>query len=414
MKKMLKKIKLFLLIKICMPLLVIIFICYMVSAIIMSIFHQQYSQIEQIVYATCEESSLDASEVVSTRVGKTISSEKIPQLKQAFSSLSNWNGSVKFPVTNGTISSDFNVVRGDGDAHNGTDFASTGIAYAIVDGIVIANSYDDSRGYYVALGFKDKKGKAMTLLYQHLKSTPHAYIGDLIRSGSPIGTIGNSGTGTGVHLHTEVEIADMSVGYPRWVGTYPTNATVMFDTLKYFGLPRTFSGLVGSVTNSTINNSQKCQSTGSTLLVGKDNAEKLYNFFTTKGYSPEAAVAIIGNFAIESGVDPTKKQIGGGPGRGLAQWGEGADGGRFNKLVAFCSQNNKSDPDPYSLGCQAEFVIHELDTSYKAVADLLKIAGSVESYTKDFQNIYEAPADRVGSLQKRIDAAKLYLAAFKK
>lgn len=412
MNQLIKRFAFFLL-KLMIPVFLFALVLFMMISVIVNIFQQQHNQFEQIAYATCETQSATNTDGNSAiKPGTSIPSEKIASLKQTFDSLANWNGSIKFPVTNGTISSDFNVVRSDGDAHNGTDFASTGTTYAIIDGVVVANGYNSSRGYYIALAFKDKSGKALTLLYQHLESQPHAYIGDLIRAGGPIGTIGNSGIGTGVHLHTEVEIADISQGYPRWVGTYPTNPIIMFDTVKFFGLPRTFSGEGGSGSLDTVNNQEKSNCPSNATLVGKDNAEKLYNFFVSKGYSPEAVAAMLGNFAAESGVDPTRKQVGGGPGRGLAQWGEGADGGRFNQLITFCAENNKGDS--YSLECQAEFVIHELDTTYKRVSDLLKIPGTVETYTKDFQNVYEAPADRVGSLQKRIDAAKSYLAAFKK
>lgn len=47
---------------------------------------------------------------------------------------------------------------------------------------------------------------------------------------------------------------------------------------------------------------------GSTTLVGKDNAQKVFNYFVGKGLTPAQSIGIIGNMIRESGIDPTRLQ----------------------------------------------------------------------------------------------------------
>lgn len=93
---------------------------------------------------------------------------------------------------------------------------------------------------------------------------------------------------------------------------------------------------------------------------GSTNEEICWNFFLSQGFSPAATAGILGNFYIESNFDPSIHQIGGGPGRGLAQWESSSGGsGRFDSLVSYAdSQGTFWD----NLQTQLKFVMYELNS----------------------------------------------------
>ena len=57
------------------------------------------------------------------------------------------------------------------------------------------------------------------------------------------------------------------------------------------------------------------------------NAHASFQYFVGKGLTRIQSAAIVGNLIQESSVDPTIHELGGGPGRGIAQW---SSGGRWN------------------------------------------------------------------------------------
>lgn len=75
---------------------------------------------------------------------------------------------------------------------------------------------------------------------------------------------------------------------------------------------------------------------GAADFSGNTNAEVVWNFCMSQGFSKQAAAGVIGNMQQESGVDPAACQGGGGPGRGLLQWETGSS--RFSALCAFASE----------------------------------------------------------------------------
>jgi len=96
---------------------------------------------------------------------------------------------------------------------------------------------------------------------------------------------------------------------------------------------------------------------------GSTNEEITWNYFISKGFSPEATAGILGNMYVESAgtFDPSIHQIGGGPGRGLCQWEESYSGGsgRYNDLVAYASGLGISWD---TMEAQLQFVSYELDS----------------------------------------------------
>jgi len=84
-----------------------------------------------------------------------------------------------------------------------------------------------------------------------------------------------------------------------------------------------------------------------TSLSGKDNREKIFNYFIGKGLTPVQSAAIVGNFGQESHWNPSS------PGGYLAQW----QGSFATALESFANKHNKPITD---LGVQLDFVWENL------------------------------------------------------
>lgn len=101
--------------------------------------------------------------------------------------------------------------------------------------------------------------------------------------------------------------------------------------------------------------------TGTGAVVGSDNAEKIFNYLTStpfaglggKPMTAIQAIGVLGNFALESGLDPGQAQIGGSA-YGIAQW----DGGRRTQLENYARSQGKPVS---SLELQLSFLKTELD-----------------------------------------------------
>lgn len=152
-------------------------------------------------------------------------------------------------------------------------------------------------------------------------------------------------------------------------------------------------------------------------MTGDTNQQKIWSYFVGKGFTKESTAGIIGNFQQESGCDPEARQSPG-PGRGLAQWGEGQDGGRFDQLKAWASPNGS---DPYDMQTQLDWTWHEMNmSSYKSAfasrlqargyspgSDAIKAFGELGDIT-DAVYIFELAFERAGhkAYDNRVKYAK--------
>lgn len=134
------------------------------------------------------------------------------------------------------------------------------------------------------------------------------------------------------------------------------------------------------------------------------NERTAFKYFTGLGYTREAAAGIIGNFYVESGMDPTKKQYGGGPGRGLAQWGYDMDGGRFNSLMTWARAQNRSE---WALSTQLEWAAREM-RAY-GMSPTLSSTHDVIYATKYFCDVFERPNPYYAHMDQRYAHAKAVL-----
>lgn len=121
----------------------------------------------------------------------------------------------------------------------------------------------------------------------------------------------------------------------------------------------------------------------------KGSPEYIINKLVTGGLTKTAAIGVVANLKAESNLDPSIKQIGGGPGRGLAQWEKG---GRYDtdpiNLNKFAAKKGTNWAD---LDTQIDFILYEMDKhpEYRKVKEQLNKTDSVEKATLIFLKKYE-------------------------
>ena len=151
------------------------------------------------------------------------------------------------------------------------------------------------------------------------------------------------------------------------------------------------------------------------------NDEIIWNYLISKGLTQAGAAGLMGNLFAESGLNPKnlqnsyEKKLGyndetytqavdnltytnfvkDAAGYGLAQWTYWT---RKQKLLKFAKQSNKSVGD---LGIQLDFLIYELQSSYRSLFDLLKTTDSVKEASKAVLIKFEKPADQSLKVQKK-------------
>ena len=119
-----------------------------------------------------------------------------------------------------------------------------------------------------------------------------------------------------------------------------------------------------------------------------NNARTAFNFFVAKGLTKTQSAGIIGNLMQESSIRPTAVELGGGPGRGIAQW---SIGGRWNSdgagnVVAFATSRGL---DRWALTTQLEFMWYELETVGGYGLAEIRAATTLATAVTVFQNKYE-------------------------
>lgn len=146
-----------------------------------------------------------------------------------------------------------------------------------------------------------------------------------------------------------------------------------------------------------------------------ETAKAVWTFFTGAGYSPQCTAGIMGNLQQESGMDPTRKQSGGGPGRGIGQWT--VSEGRFKGLESYAQSKGKQWTD---LQCQLEWIDLELGGKDPTTATHIKNkVGGLEQFKKlaDIKKaclVFEESFERAGKpmMENRYKYAEGFYAKF--
>ena len=146
--------------------------------------------------------------------------------------------------------------------------------------------------------------------------------------------------------------------------------------------------------------SSSCGTTGTTILSGSDSAQKTYSFLITKGLTPIQAVGVMGNLAVESGINPRRVQstptpggdkdnitVDGLTGFGIAQWTYIT---RQQALADFANKAGKISGD---LAVQLDFLYNESSTGSRAGAfDKQKQYTDVRAASYGWEDNYENPS----------------------
>lgn len=334
------------------------------------------------------------------------------------------------PANNGSVTAAFGETEYHTVPHGGVDIGSTGNLYAVVDGVVIESTFNKARGHMIVLAFLDTQNQWKTYLHQHMAEKPTKSVGEYVTAGEVLGTSGNTGDSQGVHLH--MEVGDVTIdadGLPHWVN-HAQKESGLYDPMTYFGLPNPLTAASNTNTSESRENNpagSRCTSNGGvvTNLKGNSNVEKTWNFLKEKGFSDEGSAGIIGNFMVESQLDPLAGEAGGnGGGRGIAQWGQcgtasnGANAGcRWKELEKWAASNGNVNPD--ELSTQLGFVYHEMEARglieyFKTVNVLYTAEGSAYGggAVGKFCEKFEAPAVQYAHMNKRHSYAMDALAQF--
>ncbi len=143
-------------------------------------------------------------------------------------------------------------------------------------------------------------------------------------------------------------------------------------------------------------------------VTGSTNSEKVFNFFTANGYTPEQTCGFIGNFSIESNLNPgaLNPNDKGKPAFGLAQW----RGDRLEGLEYYAKEIGRTKED---LEAQLQWTIHELKNKERGAGAKIRNARTVTEATTIICRFYERPSFKIvngvytsPSLPKRIADAK--------
>lgn len=132
-----------------------------------------------------------------------------------------------------------------------------------------------------------------------------------------------------------------------------------------------------------------------TLAVTPDvissNEKTAFDYFVGKGLTKKQAAGIVGNLDQESGMDPTIKQYGGGPGRGIAQWSVGGRWDTSNPNEVHYT-NVTLGVSRYDLTGQLKFIWEELTTVGYGYSSL-KATTTIDGATSVFASKYEICGD---------------------
>lgn len=154
-------------------------------------------------------------------------------------------------------------------------------------------------------------------------------------------------------------------------------------------------------------------------LVGCDNAEKAWNFFShpSRNLTPQQVAGILGNLAWESGINPVNIQDpagesqnpadAGSAGWGLMQWTPGG------KIINLMQQAGIRTP-VYQLDSQLELVWwHMENTSPTGVANFIigyRQQTTIEGAVRDFEERMEGAG--IPAIERRIPLAQDYFNRF--
>lgn len=316
----------------------------------------------------------------------------------------------------------------------GQHLKTSGMEAATADAEVIKGS----QAVVIELGTNSENNFKANLdtLVNQIKSTgsqAKIYLVDVAASPADAARIGAANTNKIIYakaaeLGTPV-ISRFKIYYPGGnPETYEnaTNPTMPFDSLGVHSATsqgyEALSGVIQTTitqasTLATPSTSSPCQcpvsggaasTSATTTLAGNDNVEMAFNYFISKGFTPQQSAGIIGNLQAESGVNPKRVQSTPSPegdrdnitvnnvtGYGIAQW---TSSGRQQGLVDLARARGMSIEGDLAL--QLDYLMQELTVGYKAVYEAIKIAPDLRTASDIFMTKFERPRNQSESAKQ--------------
>lgn len=221
--------------------------------------------------------------------------------------------------------------------------------------------------------------------------------------------------------YTVIDWASVVTAHPEYIsdlGVHPftESGRPSFASTVAAAIVSTAGGL--STTPKQVTGGASCQCENPSVsggnLSGSDNQQKAFNYFVSKGFTPQQSAGIIGNLISESGVNPKRVQstktpegdrdnitVNNSTGYGIAQW---TSSGRQQGLVDLArSRGMQIEGD---LALQLDFLIKEIDASYGGI----RLTPDLRSSSDYFMTQFERPKDQSESAKaKRASAGQQVL-----
>ncbi len=130
-----------------------------------------------------------------------------------------WQGMFYAPTDIKAVTTDFGTVRTTQHrglyAHKAVDVTNTprSVVWSTQDGIVVLKDRFAHSGNTVAVDH----GYGIISLFFHLDNFANINVGDKIKRGNPVGTLGMTGHATGYHLHWEMRVNNIAVDPLQWI-----------------------------------------------------------------------------------------------------------------------------------------------------------------------------------------------------
>lgn len=130
-----------------------------------------------------------------------------------------WQGIFYPPIDIKTISTEYGTIRTTQErgryAHKAVDVLNTpkSVVWATQDGIIVIKDRYGHSGNTIVIDH----GYGIFSLFYHLDTFAECNLGDKIKRGNPIGTLGKTGYASGYHLHWEMRINNIPVDPMQWI-----------------------------------------------------------------------------------------------------------------------------------------------------------------------------------------------------
>lgn len=342
---------------------------------------------------------------------------------------------------------------GEGVDYDNTQSAETGYEVSVesdgADGSASGDgNYASGTSYGHSLGWKTH----FVALYPGWAKEKKLELGDVVKitwKGKTVfGIYGDNGwvDNSNKNVHTEVSLS-VKRAFLGNSASVATGFGSKRDVVKFTAYPNTSSKIHGNPPSNTLIDQVGAEVSGvsadtespeeagscvcadpnsgsTTTLEGENNAEKIFNFFVSKGLKSYQASGILGNMHAESGWEPQKAEGiydrkvtaeeflsgTGGPGWGIVQWTPGSK---------FINPAKADSKDPNKLEVQLDFLWDQLDGKgpipEKQAGDDVKSTKNITEAVRAFQgdnNIgghytgYERPGSQSATLAQRIAQAK--------